>query len=409
VGLNSNSGSNPSDASSVWTARPRSGPALVGIVVALTALLGWFGALAIARSIDPSSTADATADWLVVSALADGIDPHSNLRELADRYKVEFWVSDEPVDRVLKHPRTPGALVLLYPLSWVTADQAYRVMLVVGFAATAVAMIALSRTFSLSWIAILLGIAYATLSGPARWSHLFGSQAPILLLCVAMFLVFMSKDDNPWTGVWLAIAGTLKMFPLVLLAVLIARRRTRGMAGAVVTLGLLNLTPLLLSHVRVASTMEALSTTVTNWLDLPANIGLSATIGRLLPVNPTLASILGALMVVGAWLFVLRRSGPLGASCAFLICIGMLALPLAWPHYILSAVPAVMLALHERVLTRWQFVGAMIAVVMTIPVRSIAFHTAGLALMAAVMAYALWTRQTQGSNPSLPTPMTKPV
>ena len=214
MGLNNNSGSDPSATSSVWNTRPRSSLALVGVVVAMTAVLGWFGALAIARTIDPSSTADATADWLVVSALADGIDPHSNLRDLAGHYQVEFWASDEAVDRVLKHPRTPGALILLYPLSWLSADRAYAVMLLVGLASIAVGMIALSRSFSFSWIAIGLGIAYATLSGPARWSHLFGSQGPVLFLCLALFLVFTREEDNPWAGVWLGIAGTLKLFPL---------------------------------------------------------------------------------------------------------------------------------------------------------------------------------------------------
>lgn len=401
--------SNSTDQESLWTARPRFGAVLVVLVVAVTGALGWFGASAYSRSTDPASTADATADWLVVTALADGMDPHTNLRDLAERYDVAFWASDEPDDRILKHPRTPGALVLLYPLSWVTSDQAYTVMLVVGFLSIAIAMIVLSSTFNLPWVTLLLGIAYATLSGPARWSHLFGSQGPILLLCVAMFLVFVTKRDNPWAGVWLGIAGTLKIFPLVLLGVLIAHRRTRGITAAAVTLVVLNLVPLLLPNVTLPSTIEALSTTVSGWFDADANIGLVATLGRVLTIQPLPALLIGVWMVVAGWWFLLRRAEPMGASSAFLICIGIIALPLAWPHYILAAVPPVMLALHERILSRWQLIGALVAIVLTIPFRSVALHTGGLALMAALMAYVLWNRQTHSSSPSMPTPMTEPV
>jgi hypothetical protein len=144
-------------------------------------------------------------------------------------------------------------------------------------------------------------------------------------------------------------------------------------------------------------------------LDLPANIGVAASIGRVLPVNPRLAVLLGIWMVVAAWFCVLKRSGPMGTSSALLVCIGILVLPLAWPHYILAAVPPVMLALHERILNRWQSIGALGAIVMTIPLRSVALHTAGLALMAAVLANALWTKQIQASDPSLPTTMTERV
>jgi hypothetical protein len=377
--------------------------ALAGVVVVLTTLLGWLGAFAVPRSVDPSTRADATADWLVASAFADGIDPHSNLRELADHYQVAYWDSDGPVNRVVKSPRTPGALVLLYPLSMVNADQAVTVMVVVGLLSIAVAMIALGKTFALPWVAICLGVAYATVSGPARWSHLFGTQEPLLLLCVAMFLVLMTRDDNVWAGVWLGLAGTLKLFPLVLLAVLIARRRTKGLVGAAVALCVLNLTPLLLPHVSVASTVDAITSTASNWFDLDTNIGLAATVGRVLPIQSSAAAWIGAGMVGAVWFLGLRRPGPLGASSGVLMCVGILALPFAWPHYILAALPTVLVAFHERILTRWQYIWALVAVVMTIPLRTIALQTAGLALMAALLAYALWDRQSRGSEKSVPT------
>jgi len=394
---------------SVWSAKPRSDLALVGVVLVLTAALGWLGAFAVPRSIDPATTADAAADWLVASAFADGLNPHNNLRELADHYQVEFWGSGQGDGRVLKSPRTPGALLVLYPLSWVSAEQAVTAMLLVGLLSIAIAVIALGKTFNLPWITICLGIAYATVSGPARWSHLFGTQEPFLLLCVAMFLVLVSRDDKLWAGIWLGVAGSLKLFPLVLIAVLISRRRTKGLVAAVATLGILNLTPLLLPHVSLTSTVDAITSTAANWFDVEANVGLSASLGRVFPVTTTLAVIVGACLVFAAWYLVFRRPEHLGASSAFLICIGILALPLAWPHYILVAVPAVLLGLHERILTRWQFIALLVGIVMTIPVHSIGLLTSGTALLAAVFAYSMWNHQSHGRNGSLQDPMTEPV
>jgi hypothetical protein len=218
-----------------------------------------------------------------------------------------------------------------------------------------------------------------------------------------MFLVLMTRDDNVWAGVWLGLAGTLKLFPLVLLAVLIARRRTKGLVGAAVALCVLNLTPLLLPHVSVASTVDAITSTASNWFDLDTNIGLAATVGRVLPIQSSAAAWIGAGMVGAVWFLGLRRPGPLGASSGVLMCVGILALPFAWPHYILAALPTVLVAFHERILTRWQYIWALVAVVMTIPLRTIALQTAGLALMASLLAYALWDRQSRGSEKSVST------
>jgi hypothetical protein len=80
------------------------------------------------------------------------------------------------------------------------------------------------------------------------------------------------------------------------------------------------------------------------------------------------------------------------------MCIGILALPLAWPHYILAVVPTVMVALREKVLNQWQLIVALVAVAMTIPFRSTALHAAGLALMAAVLVPALWNWAAPGSD-----------
>lgn len=390
------------ETSSVWNASPRSDLALVGVVLVLTAALGWLGAFAIPRSADPTTTADAIADWLVASAFADGIDPHSNLRELADHYQVEFWDTDQGVDRVLKSPRTPGALILLYPLSWVPADQAVTAMLLVGLLSIAIAMIALAKTFELPWITICLGIAYATVSGPARWSHLFGTQEPFLLLCVAVFLVLVARADNPWSGIWIGVAGSLKVFPLVLLAVLIGRRRTKGLVAALATLGVLNLTPLLLPHVSLNSTVEAITSTASNWFDLEANVGLAGSLGRVLPIDSSTALWVGALLVAGAWFLVLRRPGPLGVSSGFLVCMGILALPFAWPHYLFVALPPVIIALHEEWLSRLQVGLAMGAIAMTVPLRLIALHTAGLVVMAVLLGFSLGDRRRRGSETSSP-------
>ena len=112
-----------------WLLPARLSVWLIAVVISLTALSAW---LAISRhDAIQSGNDDVTADWLVTKAFADGIDPTTNLFDLATIYELDFWSGDAET-RFSQHPRAPGSLLILYPMTWVGADQILPLILVIG-------------------------------------------------------------------------------------------------------------------------------------------------------------------------------------------------------------------------------------------------------------------------------------
>ena len=378
------------DRPSIWAARPRSPAHLVIFVAVLTLAMSQIGSgpgQGIAGDVERS---DAVGDWLVVNALKDGLDPHSDLRDLADHYDVVLWGGEDANDRIQKHPRTPGALVLLYPLTATSAEGAHLAMQWVGLLAIAVGMVVLGTHFSFTWVTVFVGLSFSLLLGPARWSLLLGSQSPVLFLCIALFLVLIDQGDRPLAGLWLAIAGTLKLFPLILLALLISRRAKKtAIATGVILLGL-NLIPFLLPNVTLQSTWVALTSTAESWFDISANIGLAATLERTLGLGSVSPVVIGVIVIGVSSVTVLVRKGSLGVASTLLLSAGILALPLAWPHYILAVVPAVLLVLSEGSLNRVERVIVLVGAALTVPFDRVGLHTLGLGLIAIVLTMHLW-------------------
>ncbi len=372
--------------------------ALVVVVVLCSLVLAAFGVLTVGDLEEATSTSDATADWLVASALADGLDPHEDLRDLADKYGVRFWESETGDSRILKHPRTPGALVLLLPMSWLPATLAYLASLMFSTLCIAAGTIILSRHYSLTWLATLLVLSYSFLSGSARWSVLFGSQGPLLFLGVALFLVLLDQKDTPWTGISLAVVGTLKVFPLILVAVLIARKQTKALLAAAGTLTVLNVLPLLLPNVSIESTLRALTTTASNWFEAEGNIGLIASLERVLGSGPMPALAIGLTAVALASLLVLLRSPPNGTASSFLLCVCVLSLPVAWPHYVLAVAPAVTVGLNEHAANKRLGYFVSVGILLTVPFRPLILQTAGLAIVAITFGMSTWRHHGQSAG-----------
>jgi hypothetical protein len=203
--------------------------------------------------------------------------------------------------------------------------------------------------------------------------------------------VLIDQGDKPLAGLWLAIAGTLKLFPLILLALLISRRAKKTVIATVVILLGLNLIPLLLSNVTLQSTWVALTTTAESWFDISANIGLASTLERTLGLSISPA-IIGAIVIVVSSVTVLVRKASLGVASTLLVSAGILALPLAWPHYILAVVPAVMLLLSEGSLNRVESAIVLVGSALTVPFDRVALHTLGLGVIVIVLTLHLWIR-----------------
>lgn len=382
------------DKPSIWVARPSSPVHLAIFILVLTIAMSLIGSGSGQGLGGTAERSDAVADWLVVNALKDGLDPHSDIRPLLDHYNVVLWGNGEDNDRILKSPRTPGALMLLYPLTATSAEGAHVAMQLVGLIAIAIGMFVLATHFSFTWLTVFLGLCFSLLLGPARWSVLLGTQSPILFLCIALFLVLVDQGDKPLAGLWLAIAGTLKLFPLILFALLISRRARKTLIATVVILLGLNLIPLLLSNVTLHSTWVALTTTAESWFDISANIGLASTLERTLGLTSISPAIIGSIVIAVSSITVLIRKGSLGVASTLLVSAGILALPLAWPHYVLAVIPAVMLLLSEGSLNRVETALVLVGSAMTVPFDRVGLHTLGLGVIVVVLTVHLWVRDT---------------
>jgi hypothetical protein len=217
-----------------------------------------------------------------------------------------------------------------------------------------------------------------------------------------LFLVLVRGGDNYGSGVVLAVIGTLKLFPFILLGLLVARRYWRALVSAVVISALLNLPLLLLSHVNVRSTLLALTSTAESWFGEQGNIGLVATIERTFGIVGLPATAIGVGLIGIALTLVFLRSEPTGAAVTVLLCTGIIALPVAWPHYVLAAVPAVILGSRDAEGSRTHKLAILVSILVTIPFAPTSLQTLGLAMLAVAFGAYLRPFSAPSAQPSPP-------
>ncbi len=345
------------------------------------------------RGVGPVDRVDSTADWLVVSALAGGLDPYTDLRDLAQTFEIPFWEGIGATDRVVKHPRTPGALLVLYPLSWLSAEQARVVILVVGWVATVATFALLWKAAAVPPMVIFLGAAFALVSGPARWSSLFVTHSPIVMFCVAAVLIGNLKRDSVRGGVAVAIAASLKAFPGVLVVLLAVRRRYRALAASVGLMAVMNLAPLLLPNVSFSALVEAFRSTTHAWIDITP--GLPGLISRGTAVSFPMVLVIATVLVGMATTLVVTEKVGHAVGALALLSAALLAMPLSWPHYLLALIPPLVLVTRE--VPHKSVLGVLgVGVLLLVPMTPIWTHTVGLAvILIGVTATALLGSQSQ--------------
>jgi hypothetical protein len=176
--------------------------------------------------------------------------------------------------------------------------------------------------------------------GPAEWGLIFFTQSPVLSLVSVLLIFAILRRKDLSTGALLAIAGTLKLFPLILLLPLVRWGRLRAVWGAIGLLAALNLLPLLLDHVALDDVISAMSGTVGNWFELGPNISLAALVNGFVEVGPRLRTLIGLVSFI-LTILVIRR-WPLRdetGALSFAMAAALLTSPLSWTHYVLLLMP----------------------------------------------------------------------
>lgn len=283
--------------------------------------------------VDPAIT-DARADWIVVSAAFEGLDPWGHLPTLASALGTEYLPVGvaELGDFERVHPRTPAALLLLSPLILVGANAAYVTMLIAGTMLFLVTALILGPRFN--WFSPTLVILYAIVSMTTAaflQSFQYGSQSTLILLLIGVAWQSNRREDSVGGGLALGVAICLKVFPALLLIPLLGYRKYRAATTAVVVFAALNGVSLWLFELDPRDAIIALGS-ASPWVGFSGNGSLAMPLVSL-GVDATVAGYLAVAVAVVASVVVMVASRSWEVAFSTVLVIALLGSPLAWGHY----------------------------------------------------------------------------
>lgn len=315
---------------------------LVGAAVAFALLFATAGGT--------ESYSDIRADWIVVKAASNGLDPGAGLVELAKQLEVEYVpVSEDQVttvDRV--HPRTPGALLLLLPLAAVPADAVFEVSLLVnallGMLLLAWIVPETMRPPSDGWILVAV---LAALGFPFLRALGFGTHSVAMACLLGWATVILARRDSMVGGLLVGIAGVLRLFPLGIVVALLVARRWRAAASAIGVFGTLMVLGSFVFGVAPAEAFRVLAIANDQWGATTVNGSAGAWLRWLGWTPETVGAVLVGIAVVVSivWSCQTRRDVPLMIGGTLLIW--LLASPVSWSHYDVVMVPLVAAVLSQ--------------------------------------------------------------
>lgn len=268
----------------------------------------------------------------------------------------------------------PVAAVLLLPASLLPLGAAKVGFVLVNLVAQALAIAILfwDRAPPRRRVLVIGGWAALAVLFPFFWGLYLGQANSLVFLACALALHRLRRGDELGGGVWLALAVLLKVFPAVLLVLLLLRRQYRAVASAVGTMAVLSV--LALPFVGVGTytkfVTDVLPEITSRVEPFVRNQGISGTLNRLLTDNPYVDPVLDAeglvrplgvllaLAVVAVAVWATRRRpvapgpGPrdLELEWGLWLTAAVLASTISWEHYAVFLLFA-WLPLAERLFT----------------------------------------------------------
>lgn len=248
----------------------------------------------------------------------------------------------------------PFAAVLLAPLSWLTADAATAVMLVLTTASTSALVFLMIRTrvSTVTWLVCLgavVGAVLATFVSPVDETLGFGQINLVLALLVAGDVLYLVPKRSKWAGIGIGTAMAVKLTPGIFLLALLLTRRWSAAVRAVVT----GAAATLLAAAIAPRESWKFFTSVLWQTDRVgpqenvANQSLSGLLARLWSPEstPTIWWLLsvGIILAVGA--IRVRAASAAGDQLAVLALAGMVGLlvsPVSWIHHCVWVLPALL-------------------------------------------------------------------
>lgn len=300
-------------------------------------LLGVFVAyLVVVSSGSSRQLRDIEADWVVVQAVRHDLDPFTDVGRLAETLgeSINRPGLSELDDGPWIHPRTPGALLVLYPLGLVRMETSTILLLAFSGAALIwLALVAVPRLSGLAVEKVLLWTVLLLASAPVFSAFEFGTQSIVISALVALTWLRARKGDGWVVGIALGVASVLKVWPLLLVVPLAAKRRWSMVASTLGTTAILMLAGFLVTDTNLKTTLVALQAASERWIGFSHNGSLGAIAFRV-GVEPIV--LLVPLAVAGSCLSWAAARRSLDLGLAFGIVVGLLVVPLSWEHYNVS-------------------------------------------------------------------------
>ena len=339
----------------------RPGGPVLRLAAVLAIVLGSLSVVAHAleyRGVERYSK-DFALDYSSAHALRDGVDPYLPIRELVGRYL-------NPPRDVLENNVLPGGnwhppfkVAITVPLSFLPYQTA-GVLWVLISAACIVAAVFLFGT-ALGWrrrTALIVGIG--ALAIPVAQIDLSAGQlnGPLLLLMVAMWRSIRSGSETG-AGIALGVAASLKFFPAFMGLPLLGLGKRRAVAVGAATFVVLTFAGFAAAGLSSAGDhVQAIrSEGLGYWETSPANIAWWGIAKRWLSTNPwvtggfDVGALATAFAVAGTVLFTVAAIRPGVAASGDRLWsaapLMLLAWPVVWNHYLLLALPWVVLSLRR--------------------------------------------------------------
>lgn len=277
----------------------------------------------------------------------------------------------------------PPALPLAYLVALLGRDAgAFAFRLVAGLSLAA-GMIALWRRLAPRdrWAPLTLVVTALLLTPFALLAVHLGQTTPLLFLAASIGVARTEGGGRSartaLTGALWAITVALKVFPLLLLGVVVRQRRWRLLAWAAGVGLVLGALALLLAPASLAGDAVTVSRRVLSWsLGYPYNGSVEALVHRARPafdgtgVAGAAVAAFTVCVAIAAWWWAARRADA-DTQWAYGWLVALLVVPAVWWHYLWLAVPALALGVAALprpgrallVLPVW----AAVTVVVTVP------------------------------------------
>lgn len=334
------------------TAESRDRVLRLGIATAYALIVVWLGAASLGLPKLSGASSDLTLDWLVVRAVVNGQSPYQPIEDLAEQYEIVLGDIGVPElgNAVRVHPRTPGALLLLLPLLLVSPNTLHMLSLILNTAAAVAFLLSIAAATSIRADWLLLAAPLLILSHPAISAFEFGSQSFVVAALVTIAVGLMRRTDSIPGGVSLGLAITLKLWPALLVVLLLGRGHRRSAAAAVATSGALAALASVVFRLSPRQVWDGMTTASSTWIGFSGNGSLA---GRfvLMGMPVRVATALSVLLLVAILPWIWDRRVNLDVALWGTIAVAVLASPLSWDHYDVVLIPiAIVLARHS---SRW--------------------------------------------------------